>query len=45
MIILCIGLIALKRKGIIPFIRQILMVVLIFIINLRPMIMSTIRSA
>ena len=40
MIILCIGLIALKRKGIIPFIRQILMVVLIFIINLRPMIMT-----
>ena len=40
MIILCIGLIAIKRKGIIPFVRQILMVVLIFIINLRPMIMT-----
>lgn len=40
MVILCIGLIAIKRKGIIPFIRQILIVVLLFVINLRPMIMT-----
>ncbi len=40
MVILCIGLLALKRKGIVPYIRQILMVILIFVINLRPMIMT-----
>ena len=40
MVILCIGLIAIKRKGIVPFIRQILIVVLLFVINLRPMIMT-----
>jgi Ca-activated chloride channel family protein len=40
MVILCIGLLALKRRGIIPYIRQILMVILIFVINLRPMIMT-----
>ena len=40
MVILCIGLLALKRKGIVPYIRQILMVILIFVINLRPMYIS-----
>lgn len=40
MVILCIGLLAIKRKGVVPYIRQILMVILIFVINLRPMIMS-----
>ena len=40
MVILCIGLLAIKRRGVIPYIRQILMVILIFVINLRPMIMS-----
>lgn len=40
MVILCIGLLALKRRGIVPYIRQILMVILIFVINLRPMIMT-----
>ena len=40
MVLLCIGLLVIKRKGIIPYIRQILMVVLLFIINLRPMILS-----
>jgi len=40
MVIICIGLLALKRKGIVPYIRQILMVVLIFVINLRPMILT-----
>ena len=37
MVIICIGLLAIKRKGIIPYIRQILIVLLLFVINLRPM--------
>lgn len=38
MAILCVGLLVLKRKGIIPFIRQIVIVLLLFAINLRIMI-------
>lgn len=40
MIIICVALIAIKRKGIWPFVRQILMVVILFAINLRPMYIS-----
>ena len=35
MSILCVGLILLKRKGLLPFIRQILIVALLFVMNLR----------
>lgn len=38
MVIICVILLALKRKGIVPYIRQIIIVILIFIINLRIMI-------
>lgn len=38
MVILCIGMLILKRKGIKPYIRQIIIVILLFIINLRIMI-------
>lgn len=38
MLILCIGMLILKRKGIKPYIRQIMIVILLFIINLRIMI-------
>jgi len=38
MSIICIILLVLKRKGVWPYIRQILIVILLFIINLRPMI-------
>lgn len=37
MIIICIGLLVIKRKGIIPYIRQIVIVILLFAINLRIM--------
>ena len=40
MVIICIGLLAIKRKGIAPYIRQVLMVLLLFAINLRPMYIS-----
>ena len=40
MVIICIGLLAIKRKGVIPYIRQCLIVVLLFVINLRPMNMT-----
>ncbi|MCR5383946.1 MAG: VWA domain-containing protein [Saccharofermentans sp.] len=40
MVIICIGLLAIKRRGIVPYIRQILMVLLLFAINLRPMYIS-----
>ena len=40
MVIICIGLLVIKRKGIIPYIRQILIVLLLFVINLRPMVMT-----
>lgn len=36
--IICVMIIALKRKGVLPFIRQILIAILLFVINLRPMI-------
>ena len=35
MVIICIGLLAIKRKGIAPYIRQVLIVLLLFAINLR----------
>ncbi|MDE6314477.1 MAG: VWA domain-containing protein [Lachnospiraceae bacterium] len=38
MAILCVIMVVVKRKGILPYIRQILIVVLLFIINLRIMI-------
>lgn len=38
MVILCIGMLILKRKGIKPYIRQIMIVILLFVINLRIMI-------
>lgn len=38
MTILCVALLLLKRKGIIPYIRQIAIIVLIFVINLRIMV-------
>lgn len=40
MIIICLGLLAMKRKGIIPYVRQVLIVILLFVINLRPMVIS-----
>ena len=40
MVIISIGLLAIKRKGIIPYVRQCLIVLLLFVINLRPMIMT-----
>ena len=40
MVIICIGLLAIKRKGIVPYIRQVIMVLLLFAINLRPMVIS-----
>ncbi len=40
MVLICITLLLLKRKGIAPYIRQIFIVVLLFIINLRPMYAS-----
>ena len=38
MAIICVALLCLKRRGVIPYLRQILIVVLLFLINLRPMI-------
>lgn len=38
MVILCVGMLALKRKGIVPYVRQIIIVVLLFVINLRIML-------
>lgn len=38
MTIICIGLLLLKRKGVWPYIRQIVIVILIFVINLRIML-------
>ena len=43
MIILCLGLLAIKRKGIIPYVRQILIVILLFVINLRPLPIWTVK--
>ena len=40
MVIICIGLLAIKRKGIAPYIRQVIIVLLLFTINLRPMVIS-----
>lgn len=40
MAIICVGLLCIKRKGVVPYIRQILIVVLLFAINLRPMYIS-----
>ncbi len=37
MAILCVGMLLMKRKGVWPFVRQIIIVILLFIINLRPM--------
>ena len=40
MAIICVALLVIKRKGVIPYIRQVLIVVLLFAINLRPMYIS-----
>ena len=40
MSIICVALLILKRRGIFPFIRQIIMVILLFVLNLRIMIPS-----
>ena len=37
MAVLCVGMLFLKRKGVWPYIRQILIVILLFLVNLRPM--------
>lgn len=38
MSIICVGLLLLKKKGIVPYIRQIIMIILLFVINLRIMV-------
>ena len=38
MAIICIGLLFLKRRSLGAYIRQIIMVILLFIINIRPMV-------
>ncbi|MGN0396370.1 MAG: VWA domain-containing protein, partial [Coprococcus sp.] len=38
MVIICVAMLFLKRKGIVPYIRQIIIVILVFIINLRIMV-------
>ena len=38
MAIICVFLLLLKRKGIVPYIRQVMTIVLLFVINLRIMI-------
>lgn len=38
MAIICVGLLFLKRKGVWPYIRQIVIILLLFVINLRPML-------
>ena len=38
MAVICVGLLCLKRRGVVPYIRQIIIVLLMFAINLRPMI-------
>lgn len=38
MVIICVAMLALKRRGLFPYIRQIIIVVLLFAINLRPML-------
>ena len=38
MAVICVALLCFKRRGVIPYIRQILIVLLLFVINLRPMI-------
>lgn len=40
MLIICAGLLLLKRRGALSYVRQIIAVVLIFVINLRPMVQS-----
>jgi len=40
MVIICIGLLAIKRRGIMPYVRQVLIVLLLFAINLRPQYVS-----
>ena len=40
MAIICVALLAIKRKGVMPYVRQVLIVILLFAINLRPMYIS-----
>lgn len=44
MAIICIGLLLLKRKGVWPYIRQIVIVILIFVINLRIMLPGEVEN-
>lgn len=41
MAIICAGLLCIKRKGVMPYVRQVLMVIILFAINLRPMYISS----
>ena len=43
MAVICVGIILLKRKGIWPFIRQILIAILLFVINLRIMVPGSVE--
>lgn len=38
MSIICVGLLLLKKRGVIPYIRQMIMIILLFVINLRIMV-------
>lgn len=40
MFVICIGMLLLKRRGVIPYLRQIAIVILLFVINLRIMVPS-----
>ena len=40
MAIICVALLAIKRKGVMPYVRQVLIVLILFAINLRPMYIS-----
>ena len=41
MAIICVALLAIKRKGVMPYVRQVLIVLILFAINLRPMYISS----
>lgn len=40
MAIICVALLVIKRKGVMPYVRQVLIVLILFAINLRPMYIS-----
>lgn len=45
MAVICVVLIALKRKGVWPYVRQIIMVILLFVINLRIMVPGDVNTS